>query len=102
MEEKILQACKIISDAYSNFGVYEWHEACIKIMDLGLTQSSLNSYINDSSQQSDGISGLENGSYYAAASYIKRFIGWDPPRMIVLETFKDRIDSFIRVNSNKE
>lgn len=101
MEEKILIACKIISNAYSDFGVYEWHKACIKIMDLGLNTSSLNLYINHSSQDSEGFSGLERGNYCSAANYIKSFIGWDPTKMVLLESFRDGIDLFIRFNMDK-
>ena len=39
MEDKIIQACKIIFEIGDSYDLKEWHETCVKVMDLGLTDT---------------------------------------------------------------
>ena len=95
MENKILQACKIISRLGSNYDLYDWHKACIEIMDLGITVSFLQQYISNEPEAALGE--IEKGNYSAAANYIYNFIDWHSLNISFVKEVSFLIDKFIQV-----
>ena len=100
MKNKILQACKIISRLGSDYDLYEWHKACVEIMDLGLTVESLRQFVE--SEPEATLGSIEDGNYSAAANYIYNFIFWHDKNISFIKEMSYLIDTFVKVvNSNK-
>lgn len=95
MEDKILQACKIITKLGNTYTLLEWHKACVEIMTLGLTQATLEQYIGDFRGSSMGE--LVNGNYYAAAGYIYNFICWDFENILYVKDAVNLLETFVKV-----
>lgn len=95
MEDKIKQACKIIVKLGDNYSLKEWHEACIQILDLGITVESLKQFISTSNGR-DTLGDMEKGNYYVAANYIINFISWNESMPWVIG-YSDLVKSFVRV-----
>lgn len=96
MENKILQACKIISSLGSDYDLYDWHKTCVEIMNLGLTIESLSQFV-DSAPEETTLGTIENGNYSAAANYIYNFIFWNDKNMSFVKESSYLIDKFIKV-----
>lgn len=98
MEDKILQACKIIAKLGNDYDLLEWHEACVRVMNLGLNLSTLDDFISQDNQNSR-LGDLEKGNYYMAAGYIKNFIMWNSSNMPYVKEYSYLLESFININS---
>ena len=98
MEEKILQACKLINALGSDYTLKDWHEVCIQVMNMGLTESTLKDFI-DQSTNKDTLGDMEKGNYYSAANYIRNFIMWNSNNMIYVKEYSYLLESFINSNN---
>lgn len=101
MEDKILQACKIITKLSGDYDLLEWHKTCVEIMNLGLNLSTLDDFISQDNQNSK-LGDLEKGNYYMAASYIRNFINWNYKNMPYVKEYSYLVESFIKVVSNNQ
>lgn len=78
MESKILKGSKIIAELGSDYDLKAWHEACVKIMNLGLNKENLKDYMNQIDfKHNKTLSQSDKGSYAQAAGYIRNFIDWN-------------------------
>lgn len=73
MKEKIDAAIKIIAKLGSDFNVYDWHKACIQIMDLGLNTIILEQY-NKQNPNRSVLEDMGKGNSFVAANFIRNFI----------------------------
>jgi len=99
MEKKVIQAIKLLSAADNKLSLKDYHQLCVDICNLGLTEQTLRQLVD--SIKHSGPAEMINGNIGAAADHLLNFL-LPNPNVDYCYEFTYLVNDFVKYYENNE